>query len=310
MNLQEYINAGYSYNRISVAMGICFAEAKQAVLDHFEADPVGLSTYKTLVKAEFSKIMSRVSKGPRKIKKRTVYEQIMRRTSLPKSPAHIEYYVKISEYFDNLKVEKFTSLHNGFILKQLKNFVATPDQYFEYFKIWYESGCKWNSMDINSWIVRYGQELGTAKYEERMRQCDMTYSKTPEELAAIKKTISDGVNAYVSGTTKLQRQQNSVRSIEFYLKRGFSREEGQAILDEILADLKARTNWATNNLTNYPESRNTNIQYWIKRFGEELGAILYKNRQSTFSLKTCIEKHGEQKGKLIFQQRQENGKAH
>lgn len=48
------------------------------------------------------------------------------------------------------------------------------------------------------------------------------------------------------------------------------------------------------------------MEYWInKGFSEEEAVIQLKNRQRTFSLDICINKHGEEKGKQIWLKRQE-----
>jgi len=49
----------------------------------------------------------------------------------------------------------------------------------------------------------------------------------------------------------------------------------------------------------------TNLQWWINKGYDELEAIeLLKERQTTFSLDICIEKHGEEKGLEVFNKRQ------
>jgi hypothetical protein len=52
---------------------------------------------------------------------------------------------------------------------------------------------------------------------------------------------------------------------------------------------------------------NTQIEYWLKKTNGNLEKAkkLYSNRQSTFSLKKCIEKHGKEKGTEIWLDRQE-----
>jgi hypothetical protein len=51
---------------------------------------------------------------------------------------------------------------------------------------------------------------------------------------------------------------------------------------------------------------NNNIGYFIhKGYSEEEARVLLKERQTTFSLEKCIQKHGEEKGTEIWQARQE-----
>ena len=52
---------------------------------------------------------------------------------------------------------------------------------------------------------------------------------------------------------------------------------------------------------------NTQIEYWLKKTSGNLDEAkkLLSQRQTTFSLKSCIEKHGEKEGKQIWLNRQE-----
>ena len=91
----------------------------------------------------------------------------------------------------------------------------------------------------------------------------------------------------------------SNRSLEFWLDRGFEYEESKEII----------SNLQTNSCRKLNEKniiRNTNLEYWIKKTGsEESGKELYRNRQSTFSKKKCIEKYGDIIGENIYNERQE-----
>jgi hypothetical protein len=50
----------------------------------------------------------------------------------------------------------------------------------------------------------------------------------------------------------------------------------------------------------------TQIGYWLKKgLSEQEAKSKLKERQITFSLDICINKHGEEKGKLIWQKRQQ-----
>ena len=56
----------------------------------------------------------------------------------------------------------------------------------------------------------------------------------------------------------------------------------------------------------YGDKTTTNIKYWLKKgFNEDQAKELLKQRQSTFSLKKCIEKYGEETGLEVFNKRQE-----
>ena len=78
---------------------------------------------------------------------------------------------------------------------------------------------------------------------------------------------------------------------------GMTKEEKQQKISSLLktlAENKKKNN--TNPLT---------IEYYLaKGYTEEKAAELLKERQSTFTLKKCIEKYGEEKGREVFAERQ------
>lgn len=56
----------------------------------------------------------------------------------------------------------------------------------------------------------------------------------------------------------------------------------------------------------HPENDNTKIEYYIsKGYSKEESEILLSERQSTFSLSKCIERHGEDEGLRMWKERQE-----
>lgn len=99
-----------------------------------------------------------------------------------------------------------------------------------------------------------------------------------------------------SKTTELQRQQKSPFSIEFWKLKYPSYSDDklneliQTFRDSALSDREF----------------NTRLDYYIKRgFSEDEGLKLIKERQTTFSLDICIEKHGEEEGLKIWKERQD-----
>lgn len=94
---------------------------------------------------------------------------------------------------------------------------------------------------------------------------------------------------------------------EFWEVRGYSNDHAKNFI-------KSRAKAAGNvfsekqkiNPENYLNRTPTQIGYWVSKGYTETDAInLVKERQSTFSLKKCIQKHGKDKGSLIFKQRQD-----
>jgi len=98
-----------------------------------------------------------------------------------------------------------------------------------------------------------------------------------------------------SKTTELQRQQKSPFSIEFWkLKYPTYKDEKINELMQIFRDSALSD-----------REFNTRLEYYIKRgFSEDEGLKLIKERQTTFSLDICIEKHGEEEGLKIWKERQ------
>lgn len=94
----------------------------------------------------------------------------------------------------------------------------------------------------------------------------------------------------------LKRKQQSPFSIEFWKKKYPNYNDNE--LSELLYTFK------DNSLSN--REFDTRIEYYIKRgFTEEEGLKLIKDRQTTFSLEKCIDKHGKEEGTKIWQARQD-----
>ena len=96
-------------------------------------------------------------------------------------------------------------------------------------------------------------------------------------------------------------------NIQFWIFRGWSEEE---------ANLKVFKIQQNNGLKFGEKIRltpelyigrfPTSIEYWLKQgYSEEESKRLLSERQSTFSLKICIEKYGEAEGTIVFNERQE-----
>lgn len=110
--------------------------------------------------------------------------------------------------------------------------------------------------------------------------------------------------------TKLQLKENSNRTKEYWIKRGFT--ENEAIenisniqkknalyhVDKLKTDDIYKEEW-TNKQT-------LSLQYWInKGYNKEEAKQKLKERQQTFSLQKCIDKYGEIEGLKRWQQRQD-----
>jgi len=97
-------------------------------------------------------------------------------------------------------------------------------------------------------------------------------------------------------TTLEKRKETSPFSIEFHKKRNPN------LTDKELKKLYSK------NYKSYIKDRisNNQLEYWLnKGFSEKEAKKKLKDRQTTFSLKKCIERYGEEQGKIIWQARQD-----
>lgn len=87
-------------------------------------------------------------------------------------------------------------------------------------------------------------------------------------------------------------------SKKFVKYEGLSEEEKQKQIDEI-ADKSKQTR------KEHPENRSTRIEFWLAQgFSEEEAREKLSERQRTFTLEKCIERHGEEAGTKIWKARQ------
>lgn len=84
--------------------------------------------------------------------------------------------------------------------------------------------------------------------------------------------------------------------IGYWLCNGFSKEESVKKVSKFQKTQEKKVKNHTNDAT---------IKYWVEKgFSKEEAIEKIKERQTTFSLKKCIDKYGENEGKLIFNKRQ------
>ena len=93
-------------------------------------------------------------------------------------------------------------------------------------------------------------------------------------------------------------RKRSVFCIEYWLEKGFSEEEAKQQISNIQREIskKQKPN---------KESKTTCIEYWLKKgYTEEEAKTAISKRQSTFTLKKCIEKYGVYEGTKKWEERQ------
>ncbi len=93
---------------------------------------------------------------------------------------------------------------------------------------------------------------------------------------------------------------------EFWIEKGYSEEEAILKSKEVMNEIHEKTfKKFKENPEKYASKQPTRIEYYIKKgHTEEEAKKLISERQTTFSLDICIEKHGEEKGKVIWEERQ------
>ena len=102
-------------------------------------------------------------------------------------------------------------------------------------------------------------------------------------------------------------KKRSHQSKEYWISKGYSKEESIKKSNEVMQMIHKKT---SEKRKNYPEKYNdvnpTQKNYWIKQgYTYEDAKNKVSERQRTFTLEKCIEKHGEEKGYEIWLKRQQ-----
>lgn len=162
------------------------------------------------------------------------------------------------------------------------------------------------------------QQNKLQEYRDSINRCKIFYwrnkypNKTDAELEQyIKEAKRKCVTHDTSGdnnpnsktkTTKLQRQQRSPNSIEFYKKHypDLTFDEQNKLLLEHRSKNREKVKNAI---------KTTNIEYYLnKGMSMEEAKKALHDRQNTFSIEKCIEKYGELDGYAKWEERQEKWK--
>jgi len=101
-------------------------------------------------------------------------------------------------------------------------------------------------------------------------------------------------------------KEKSINCVEFWFKRGYSQEEAERKVEKVFDIIHEKTSKKRKEHPElYTDVNCTQIKYWIKKgHTNEEAKEKVSQRQSTFSLKICIDKHGEEKGREIWLNRQ------
>ena len=102
-------------------------------------------------------------------------------------------------------------------------------------------------------------------------------------------------------------KENSGNCKEYYLKRGYSKDEAIMKAREAMDNIHKKTSIKKKkNYEFYKDSYNTNKEFYLKRgFTEDESIKMQIERQTTFSKEKCITNHGEEAGLDIWRARQD-----
>ena len=164
------------------------------------------------------------------------------------------------------------------------------------------------------YIDKLGKEEYYNKLKKRNYLCieywiNKGYTKEEglKEISKIQKNNSHKVKHYGLITKEYYKKrgiqdidlfmkEKSKFCIEYYLKRGYTKEEG---LKEISKIQKSNANKVKKHISN------KQVQYWVNKGYSILESKeIISKLQSTFSKEKCIEKYGEIEGLKIFKERQ------
>jgi len=173
--------------------------------------------------------------------------------------------------------------------------------------------CQWCNLNVTriygSHMTLYHPNKNTFDYRTEFPGFPLASKKDNKNIAKayIKFTQSDEGKKILSenakgnknpnsknNTTEEQRKSRSPFSKAFYTKNGKTELEAE----------KEVAKFAQRALKNRVTT--TQLEYWLKLTGndEEEAKKLLKERQQTFTLKNCIEKHGNEKGREVWMERQ------
>ena len=210
----------------------------------------------------------------------------------------IEYYIK---NYPNLSLEECESLRKQRILDSKSNRPQCIEYYIKNYPDLSIEECKEKlseySRQHNFQNIEYYKRIFPEKSLDELNHM-LIDSKTNY---ANKRPDISGINnpAHHTKTTEKQRRERSVLCIEYWEKH-----YPQLSHDEHLKLMNDKKHSMIQKAKNTPQQ--TGMEYWMLRgYTEDEAKQKVHERQQTFTLKKCIEKHGEKKGLEMFKNRQD-----
>jgi uncharacterized protein YaeQ len=102
-------------------------------------------------------------------------------------------------------------------------------------------------------------------------------------------------------------KKRSRNCIEFWINKGFSKEESKIKVKEVMDEIHKKTSKKLkDNPEKYAYKFPTKVEYYLEKgFSEEEGIKKISEIQNRFSLEKCIEKYGNEDGEKVWLNRQE-----
>lgn len=151
--------------------------------------------------------------------------------------------------------------------------------------------CGWKAFDLTTHITKF-HKIPMKDYYKK-HNCDSSSILHEERRLDRSQRKQGDKNPFYNHGGKFSHVSKNCAAYE-----GLSDNETNQRIQEVLdkqADGRENGEGYTNRL-----------EYWInKGFSEDEARVQLQNRQRTFSLDICIQKHGEEKGKEIWKKRQE-----
>lgn len=215
-----------------------------------------------------------------------------------------DYITYVAERLNSLWQKGLPQKIQGFVADQLTYYEKTDDLISGW--LYYESLEKfYNPMDINYWIARYGNKIGIKRFNNRKAACNIHNTLSPFEVEEYRKTISKAVRKWRSEETYEERQEKQIVCIPYWLKRGYTEEEAKIEISKFQSK-SAQSFYAKLRAKGEKFLNNTTLEFYLERgYSEEDAIIARSERQRTFTLEKCIDRHGEEEGYTIWKDRQE-----
>jgi len=148
-----------------------------------------------------------------------------------------------------------------------------------------------NTVSLDSFVSKYGLEIGHSKFQAYVQKWKVSISKhDKKELYKNWKNSPESYFSKINPNTGFSYTLDEAKSkIKQDLARGFKR-----VWEEYRRGEREKS------------ILNTTLEYYFnKGLTLEEATIALKERQSTFSLEKCIQKHGPERGLEVFKKRQD-----